>query len=67
MNAKLKPNKIPTARVIMDVFPTAALNSPETIKSEYKAQWLSSISTLKTPTFFTHNVFLVLHNPYHPQ
>ena len=70
MYAKLKPNKIPTARVNMNVFPTAGLNSPETIKSKFKAQWLlylPSISTLKTPTFFTHSVFLALHNPYHQQ
>jgi hypothetical protein len=29
MYAKLKPNKIPTARVKTNVFPTAGLNRPE--------------------------------------
>jgi len=37
MYAKLKPNEIPTARVNMNVFPTAGLNSPETIKSNYQS------------------------------
>jgi hypothetical protein len=36
MYAKLKPNEIPTASVNMNVFPTAGLNSPETIKSMLK-------------------------------
>jgi hypothetical protein len=38
MYAKLKPNEIPAARVNMNVLPTVGLNSPETIKSKYKAQ-----------------------------
>jgi hypothetical protein len=68
MYAKLKPNEIPTARVNMNVFPTIGLNSPETIKSKFKAQWLlnlPSISTLRNLTFFLHSVFYVFHDPYH--
>ena len=60
MYAKVKPNEIPAAKVNKNVFPTAGLNSSETIKWKFKAQWLlylPSISTLRTLTFFLQSVF----------